>query len=241
MPAKTTKNTKNTAETTAPKKTTKQQNVVATPVAVVETEPVAVVETEPVAAKRRRNVKKNVVAETEPVAVAVAETVAVVETVAETEPVTAKRRRTVKKNVVAESVAVTESVAETEPVTVQEEQVHSRQNRSFKVCLPGTETFEGRFTGLTPYQAANKALSKYFRDLENKDQEDEITFAICESTRKSKKTTYNYIGRRQKLATPVTYTIKGIDGNAKVITKNFKNTLKKVKKTEAVVAPTETA
>ena len=29
---------------------------------------------------------------------------------------------------------------------------------------PGTETFEGRFTGLTPYQAANKALSKYYRE-----------------------------------------------------------------------------
>ena len=57
--------------------------------------------------------------------------------------------------------------------------------RSFKVLLPEKDEYEGRFTGLTPYQAANKALSKYFR--ENKNVENianTITFQICESTRK---------------------------------------------------------
>jgi hypothetical protein len=101
-----------------------------------------------------------------------------------------------------------------------------RKIRSFKVKLPNKEEFEGRFTGLTPYQAANKALSKYFR--ENANPMTEITFSICESTRKSKKTTYTYVGRRQKLEVPVTYTIQ--DG--RVIEKNFKNSLKKVKKAD---------
>ena len=102
-----------------------------------------------------------------------------------------------------------------------------RRIRSFKVKLPGKEDFEGRFTGLTPYQAANKALSKYFRETEK--PKSEITFSICESTRKSRKATYTYVGRRQKLDTPVTYKIQ--DGRE--IVKNFKNSLKKVKKSES--------
>ena len=102
-----------------------------------------------------------------------------------------------------------------------------RHVRSFKVRLPGKEEFEGRFTGLTPYQAANKALSKYFRETEK--PQTKITFSICESTRKSKKAVYTYIGQRQKLDTPVSYKIQ--DGRE--IVKNFKNSLKKVKKSEA--------
>jgi hypothetical protein len=98
--------------------------------------------------------------------------------------------------------------------------------RSFKVRLPGSETFEGRFTGLTPYQAANKALSKYFREGERTDND--VTFSICESTRKSKKSVYTYVGKRHKLDVPVKYSIQ--DGRE--IVKNFKNTLKKVKKSD---------
>jgi hypothetical protein len=106
--------------------------------------------------------------------------------------------------------------------------------RSFKVLLPDKQEYEGRFTGLTPYQAANKALSKYFR--ENKEVENianTITFQICESTRKSNKHEYKYTGSRVKLEVPVSYTLT--DG--KVISKHFKNILKKVKKTEPVAAP----
>jgi hypothetical protein len=108
-----------------------------------------------------------------------------------------------------------------------DEESGDRRVRSFKVKLPGKEEFEGRFTGLTPYQAANKALSKYFRETEK--PQTKITFSICESTRKSKKSVYTYIGQRQKLDTPVTYKIQ--DGRE--IVKNFKNSLKKVKKSEA--------
>ncbi len=107
-----------------------------------------------------------------------------------------------------------------------DEESGDRRIRSFKVKLPGKEEFEGRFTGLTPYQAANKALSKYFRETEK--PKAEITFSICESTRKSKKSVYSYVGKRQKLDTPVTYKIQ--DGRE--IVKNFKNSLKKVKKSE---------
>ena len=53
-------------------------------------------------------------------------------------------------------------------VTKKEEKAGSDKSvRSFKVMLPGTDNFVGRFTGLTPYQAANKALSKYYRETKN--------------------------------------------------------------------------
>ena len=109
-----------------------------------------------------------------------------------------------------------------------EEDSSEKHIRSFKVKLPGSEIFEGRFTGLTPYQAANKALSKYFREGERTDND--VTFSICESTRKSKKSVYTYVGKRHKLEVPVKYSIQ--DGRE--IVKNFKNTLKKVKKSEGV-------
>jgi hypothetical protein len=112
----------------------------------------------------------------------------------------------------------------------EDEESSDRHVRSFKVKLPEREDFEGRFTGLTPYQAANKALSKYFRETEQ--PKTEITFSICESTRKSKKSVYTYTGKREHLNAPVTYTIKGSDGSDRTIVKNFKNSLKKVKKAE---------
>ena len=108
----------------------------------------------------------------------------------------------------------------------QTDELSEKRIRSFKVKLPNKEDYEGRFTGLTPYQAANKALSKYFR--ENPESLEQITFSISESTRNSKKTNYTYVGRREKLQVPVVYKIQ--DGRE--IVKNFKNSLKKVKKAE---------
>ena len=108
-----------------------------------------------------------------------------------------------------------------------DEESGDRRIRSFKVKLPNREDFEGRFTGLTPYQAANKALSKYFRETEKPLVE--VTFSICESTRKSRKSVYTYVGKRQKLEIPVVYKIH--DGRE--IVKSFKNSLKKVKKSES--------
>jgi hypothetical protein len=118
-----------------------------------------------------------------------------------------------------EAVDATQTAGE---VVVDDE----KQIRSFKVKLPGSEQFEGRFTGLTPYQAANKALSKYFREGQREDGD--VTFSICESTRRSKKSVYTYVGQRHKLQEPVKYTIQ----NGREIIKNFKNSLKKVKKAE---------
>ena len=104
-----------------------------------------------------------------------------------------------------------------------------KQIRSFRVKLPLSDTYVGRFTGLTPYQAANKALSKYFRASDNIISS--IVFDICESTRNSKKSVYSYVGSREKLEMPVTYDIKDKKTNeTRQIVKSYKNILKKIKK-----------
>ena len=128
----------------------------------------------------------------------------------------------VVKKVAAKKVAA-KTVAETKIKKV----------RSFKVQLPDSEKYEGRFTGLTPYQAANKALSKYYREQKQKQKKKKgkITFSIKESTRGSKRLVYHYNGYREKLKVPVEYAIKSGD-ETRIITKNFKNKLNKIKKAE---------
>jgi hypothetical protein len=106
--------------------------------------------------------------------------------------------------------------------------------RSFKVQLPGNTEFSGRFTGSTPYQAANKALSKYYRTTTN--PKSTVTFVMRESTRGCKKNgaypTYTYEGYRDFLPEPVSYTITDKDGKTNTIVKKHKNHLKKVKKAD---------
>jgi hypothetical protein len=125
--------------------------------------------------------------------------------------------------------------------TVEGETDIEKYVRSFKVLLPGNQEFIGRYTGLTPYQAANKALSKFFRENKTiKTTTNEITFSIRESTRGSKRSTYTYNGTREKLENPVKYSINGLDGNAREIIKEYKNKLTKVKKSESDVLVNET-
>lgn len=114
---------------------------------------------------------------------------------------------------------------------VKSESKNEKSIRSFKVRLPEAEEYIGRFTGLTPYQAANKALSKYYRETENAKKD--IQFSIRESTRGSKRSTYTYKGARLKLKDPVKYTITANNEEREII-KNFKNKLTKVKKADLV-------
>ncbi len=139
-----------------------------------------------------------------------------------------KKAKTTKATKAKKTVeTVVETVVETPTPTTTT--VTQKKTRSFKVLLPNSEVYEGRFTGLTPYQAANKALSKYYR--ENSKAKKSIRFSIKESTRGSKRLVYHYNGHREKLAVPVEYAIKSGD-ETKVITKNYKNRLVKIKKAE---------
>jgi len=135
------------------------------------------------------------------------------------------KAKSVSKSTVSKATKVTKKAAAA-PVAKVVNSV-----RSFKVRLPGSESFEGRFTGLTPYQAANKALSSYYR-ANPKSKVSQITFTIKESTRGSKRNEYTYNGKREKLSTPVEYPIKSADGTVRTIRKAFKNRLTKVKKAE---------
>ena len=105
------------------------------------------------------------------------------------------------------------------------------QKRSFKVKLDANTPAYGRFSGVSPYQAANKALSGINKKKaeDGEDPEQEITFYLIESTLYSKKNVHQYRGRRIKLDEPVEYTV----GDT-TITKYFKNALKKIKKDEQV-------
>jgi hypothetical protein len=144
-----------------------------------------------------------------------------------------KKKAVAKKaDGVVKAKKAVKKVAKEESKDDQEAEEEDTKTRSFKVQLPGDEDFTGRFTGLTPYQAANKALSKYFRSNENKDVSDanQINFSIKESTRGSKRQVYAYKGNRLKLEVPISYTIKSLTGEERVIVKQYKNQLIKIKK-----------
>jgi len=150
-----------------------------------------------------------------------------------------RKPRVVKKTVTDTEQAMTE--VNTEVAPTETETPGGRRRRTFKVMLPNSETFEGRFIGISPYQAANKALSKYYK--ETKKPAKKIRFQLRESTRgrTRRNVVHTYDGSRQKLKTPIEYTIKSTDGEEKVITKNYKNHLVKVKKAELAATETETA
>jgi hypothetical protein len=145
----------------------------------------------------------------------------------------------VAKTKVAKPKVVKSKVAKTTETAEDGSEEPESGKRSFKAQLPASEKYEGRYTGLTPYQAANKALSKYYRE-HSDNAATEITFSIRESTRGSKRSVYTYNGRREKLAVPVEYTIKGKDGDRTVV-KEYKNRLTKVKKADSVATATETS
>ena len=104
-----------------------------------------------------------------------------------------------------------------------------KKNRSFKVKLSDDGELYGRYNGDSPYQAANKALSEIIRNKvkANEKVDGDITFYLVESTKGSAKKSHQYVGKRVQLDTPVKYKV----GDQEII-KNFKNILKKVKRTE---------
>lgn len=107
---------------------------------------------------------------------------------------------------------------------------NKKSTRSFKVKLEENGPQYGRYNGDSPYQAANKALSEIIRNKvkSNEPTDNNITFFLVESTKGSGKKVHNYVGKRIKLDVPVSYTVE----NGQVITKEFKNVLRKVKKSE---------
>jgi len=104
-----------------------------------------------------------------------------------------------------------------------------KRNRSFKVKLSEDGESYGRYNGDSPYQAANKALSEIIRNKVKAEEavEGKLTFWLIESTKGSSKRVHQYEGERVKLAEPVKYQV----GDNEIV-KEYKNILKKVKKSE---------
>lgn len=111
-----------------------------------------------------------------------------------------------------------------------------KKNRSFKVKLTDEGDLYGRYNGDSPYQAANKALSEIIRNKVkvNEAVDSEINFFLVESTKGSTKKVHQYVGKRVQLETPVVYKVGDQD-----IIKNYKNILKKVKRSDDNKVETE--
>jgi hypothetical protein len=113
-----------------------------------------------------------------------------------------------------------------------------KRNRSFKVKLSAEAELYGRYNGDSPYQAANKALSEIIRNKVKNSESvyEEIIFYLVESTKGSLKKSHQYVGKRIQLETPVIYKV----GEQEIV-KNYKNILKKVKKTNDSESSTESS
>jgi hypothetical protein len=107
-----------------------------------------------------------------------------------------------------------------------------KRQRYFK-CEYGGNSF-GRYCGLKPKQAANKALTSIIRDNGGNEQciDKTFRFEMIECTRGGNKKRSLYEGIRTKLETPLIVKIKSTAGE-KTITYKFTNKLKKVKDAEA--------
>jgi hypothetical protein len=103
-------------------------------------------------------------------------------------------------------------------------------NRFFKMIDAKTMQTTGRYTGVTPKQAAGKGYTKYIQKLKQNKQPipASTTIYMKESTRGSFRKVYGYTASRQKLQQPQALTIKGPDGEEKQIVYHFRNRIKKV-------------
>lgn len=137
-------------------------------------------------------------------------------------------KSTASKTTKKSTKKVEEPVVETE-IATETQTGGSTRKRTFKAMLPGETEYSGRFTGSTPYQAASKAVTKYHKL--HKNNKKEIKFSIKESTQGSKKNVGHYFGQRVKQQNPVSYEVSD-NGNTRVISKDFKNVVKKIMKAD---------
>ena len=103
-----------------------------------------------------------------------------------------------------------------------------KKSRYFK-CIYNGKT-SGRYSGLKPKQAANKALTSIIKENGGNNEciGKKFKFEMIECTRGGRRKISLYEGRREKLEKPLEVTIKGVDGEKKIVY-NFSNKLHKVK------------
>ena len=99
-----------------------------------------------------------------------------------------------------------------------------KSKRTFKI-VGADGIASSRFTGSTPKQAADKALTQLYRravdaGTANESGVHEIDFTIKETTRGSKGKEFNYHGKREELKEPKQYTIKSGDKERVITIRN---------------------
>lgn len=106
--------------------------------------------------------------------------------------------------------------------------IGKKKTRYFK-CMYNDKVF-GRYSGIKPKQAANKALTTIIKDNGGNEKciDKVFNFKMVECTRGSKRKISAYEGKRVKLDKPLEITIKS-GGNEKKIVYKFNNKLHKVK------------
>lgn len=106
----------------------------------------------------------------------------------------------------------------------------NNKERYFKVV--NDEGVNGaRFTGDTPKQAANKAFMKMLQEYKMTGEPipENQNIKIRESTRGSKRKTYNFCCTREQLPEPQQLVIRDKDtGTEKIITYNYRNIIKRI-------------
>lgn len=120
----------------------------------------------------------------------------------------------------------------------------ARKTRYFKLKNDEEDETHGRYSGLKPKQAANKAFTSLLKRLIEQEAEDktsvvgnEYNFTIIECTRGRKHKEFHYTGIRKELPKPVEVkkVQKDTKGNdvEKTITYRYKNFVRKFKAQEA--------
>ena len=209
-----------------------------TPVEVVNTTPVMETKT---TNKKVTNKKANTTTTSTPV-VATTTTPVVTAPVVTTQPTKTKSTKS----------ATTKTAPETTPVNVVPQTVqtggettvveNNKRIRYFKVSdatLEGGKFF-GRFSGIKPKQAANKAFSSLLklRNSSSMTTDGKIAYTLQECTRRSKHKMYYYIGERKQLTEPTMVKINN-GSEQKTIEYKFSNKILKDKtpKSTTTVVP----
>ncbi len=118
------------------------------------------------------------------------------------------------------------------------EENNTKRERSFRAKLLGElaeslgikDTFRGRYKGMTPKQAAKKAVTSIYKKVKKMDLKTPKTIKLIlkESTHNSKKKEYHYIGKKIKLVDPSVVKMPDVDKNGKKIVKEILREYKSV-------------
>lgn len=152
------------------------------------------------------------------------------------EPVKATKKATPAKKGTKKAVTKKPAAKPAQTGGDGSETTEDKNKRFFKLVSSTGESPAGRFSGMKPKQAANKALTTILKNLKDLGEkcEGKFKFSIVECTRGSKHKQYFYEGERVALDEPTEVEIKKEDGSTDTITYHYSNKVYKDKNPEPV-------